>query len=202
MCNLTKQKDASQSKKTEQPMPVRYIVAILIMFSILVAAIIIPDLLPYLAPKLGSGVIETTTDVVEHKTNLPMPRINAFETYARLVTLFLAIVSVLGVFFGYFVRKSIRETEEDIEKRFDRNMDLWKKERGELLKQYEDDAKKLREKLAIVTKLEEGLREILETRAQEERHRAQSSEKPTADRIQDSAQQVDDQLADLTRENG
>ena len=202
MCNLTNQRNAGQSKKTEQPMPIRYILAILIMFLILVGAIIIPDLLPYLAPKLGPGVIETTTDVVEHKTNLATPRINAFETYARLVTLFLAIVSVLGVFFGYFVRKSIRETEEDIEKRFDRNMDLWKKERDDLLKQYEDDANKLREKLTIVTKLEEGLREILENRAQAKRPLAQSNEEPTADRIQDSAQQVDDQLANLPRENG
>ena len=201
MCNLTKQKDAGQSKKTEQPMPVRYILAILIMFFILVGAITIPDLLPYLAPKLGLGVIETTTDSVDPKTNLPTPRVNIFETYARLVTLFLAIVSVLGVFFGYFVRKSIRETEEDIEKRFDRNMDRWKEERDALLKQYKGTADELSEKLVTVNDLEKRLREALDDWDQSKRNLAQSNAEPTVDRIQDSAQQVDDQLADLPREN-
>lgn len=44
----------------------------------------------------------------------------------------LAFVSVLGVFFGYFVRKSLREVEEDLRGHVTQNMDFWEKEKNRL----------------------------------------------------------------------
>lgn len=52
-----------------------------------------------------------------------------FETYGKLLTMLLAFVSVLGVFFGYFVRKSLREVEEDMRQQVKDNMGFWEKER-------------------------------------------------------------------------
>jgi hypothetical protein len=52
-----------------------------------------------------------------------------FETYGKLLTMLLAIVSVLGVFFGYFVRKSLREVEEDMRRQVMDTMGFWEKEK-------------------------------------------------------------------------
>jgi ABC-type multidrug transport system fused ATPase/permease subunit len=180
-------------EKAEHLMPLRYVFAIMCMLLILVAAVIIPDLLPYIAPKLGLGTTTNTTQVVNN-TPLPSPNTNIFETYARLVTLFLALVSVLGVFFGYFVRKSIRETEEDIDKRFERNLKLWESERDSLLTKYKDDAKELKEKLAIVNELEKRLREAIDTWDDANRRYAQAGAAPAPNVVQVSAQQLDEQL--------
>lgn len=55
-----------------------------------------------------------------------------FETYGKLLTMLLGLISVLGVFFGYFVRKSLREVEEDLRGHVQQNMDFWGKERDRL----------------------------------------------------------------------
>ena len=93
-----------QNKRRDRPMPIRYVFAALVMLFLLVIAIVLPDVLPYLAPKFGLsapssiGAAQQTGSAVSQN-----PNTNLFESYARLVTLLLALVSVLGVFFGYFV---------------------------------------------------------------------------------------------------
>ena len=51
-----------------------------------------------------------------------------FETYGRLLTMLLAFVSVIGVFFGYFVRKSLREVEEDMRCQVKEIVQSWEKD--------------------------------------------------------------------------
>ena len=55
-----------------------------------------------------------------------------FDTYGKLITMLLGFISVLGVFFGYFVRKSLREAEEDLRDHVKLSMDLWEKEKDRL----------------------------------------------------------------------
>jgi uncharacterized membrane-anchored protein YhcB (DUF1043 family) len=75
----------------------------------------------------GEAITSTTTDSSFYSRQLTSSLENqarVFETFGRLITLILAVVSVLGVFFGFFVRKSIREVEEDMEKKVDRQVEM------------------------------------------------------------------------------
>jgi len=188
----TLEKSPSENNQREdRPIPIRYIFAALGMLLLLVIGILTPDLLPYLGPKLGL----TTPVAAQEAVSAPLqnPTMNVFETYARLVTLFLALVSVLGVFFGYFVRKSIRETEEEVDKRFDRNMALWEKEKDGLIKKYGEDATQLKSSLAVVDQLEQRLREALkESEAAKERY--QKPPPPAAKEVTKASAELDAQL--------
>ncbi len=84
-----------------------------------------------------------------------------FEAYGRLITILVAFMSVLGVFFGYFVRRSIRETEDDMDKRLTRSLDGWEKERKEIKQEYGDQSAKLEKKIQEVSELENRLRSSL-----------------------------------------
>jgi hypothetical protein len=109
----------------------------------------------------------------------PMPATTTpFEPYARLVTLLLSIISVLGLFFAYFVRKSLHETEEALEKRFDRNMDLWKEEQKTVAvqaAQVTSDAKEISLKLEEVKKLSQQLKEVTDELDRAEKKTSQKS---------------------------
>lgn len=121
-------------------------------------------------------------------TNIPPPptsspslmpaTANPFEPYARLVTLLLSIVSVLGLFFAYFVRKSLHETEEALERRFDRNMELWKAEQKTVAAQaaqVTSDANEISKKLQEVKELSRQLKEVTDELNQADEKRSQKS---------------------------
>ncbi len=56
-----------------------------------------------------------------------------FETYGKLITMLLGFVSILGVFVGFFVRKSLREIEDDVENRVEKRMKLWEDQKDMVL---------------------------------------------------------------------
>lgn len=84
-----------------------------------------------------------------------------FETYAKLLTMLLGFVSVLGVFFGYFVRKSLREVEEDLRGHVALSMDLWAKEKdrlsGEVAAKLKEISKHQQQQAKLVAEFEKTL---------------------------------------------
>ena len=146
------------------------------------------------------------TSQTGNATNVPQPSATTpvfptsatfFESYARLITLLLSIISVLGLFFGYFVKKSLTETEAEIENRFERRMDAWKEEREKLQTDYTSDAKRLQEMLLEVEKLEFRLQQALET--WDDANRRYQANTPPASRAVDLASAaVDEQISAAT----
>lgn len=183
-----------------QHMPFRYIFASFVMLSIFIVGVVLPDIMPYIGPRLGltpSSAAVAGASAQAAPLISPSHTPDTFETYARLVTLLLALVSVLGVFFGYFVRKSLRETEDDLDKRFDRQMMLWEKERDALLKRYGDDADELEKSIKTVTTLEKQMRDSFEDlNSAKERYSKPAPQ--TEPIIIDVAAAVDQRLGEVT----
>jgi hypothetical protein len=110
-----------------------------------------------------------------------------FEAYGRLLTMLLALGSVLGVFFGYFVRKSLREMEEDLRTHVIQNMDSWEKQRDRL-------SSDVTAKLAEVS-LAQKAQELLQKKAEKTLRRVRH-----ALRVLDEAAKVDSQKATPNQE--
>jgi uncharacterized membrane-anchored protein YhcB (DUF1043 family) len=70
-----------------------------------------------------------------------------FEAYGRLITLIVGLVSALGIFGGYFIRKSIKETEEDVEKKLKESLAKWEEERKEINRKFDERAGVIDEKI-------------------------------------------------------
>ena len=85
-----------------------------------------------------------------------------FETYGKLLTMLLGLVSVLGVFFGYFVRKSLREVEEDLRGHVQQNMDFWGKERDRLSNEVSGKLKEIAEQRQQQEKLSQEFEKTAE----------------------------------------
>lgn len=83
-----------------------------------------------------------------------------FEAYARLITLVLSILSVLGLFFAYFVRKSLREIEEDVEKRFDRTLKSWETDQKAIRDQNATYASEIKAKFDEIVKLHADIKQL------------------------------------------
>jgi len=191
--------------RPSREMPMRYVVAALAIMALFLTAIVLPDILRFFSQPTSATQVTPGATAVTQAPAAPVSMSAAnptaataqlFESYARLVTLFLGVASVLAVFFGYFVRKSIRETEEDVDKRFDRSLNLWEKERSSLLDQYKADALKLVEKITVVDGLEKKMRELM----QELTDALQTTRNPpdqSGAAIDATATKVDDQLKDL-----
>lgn len=93
------------------------------------------------APTLSSS--KTESDNLMPASTEPKSS-EIFETYGKLLTMLLAFVSVLGVFFGYFVRKSLRDVEDDMRRQVADTMGFWEKEKNRVFGQLDS-------KLAEVT---------------------------------------------------
>lgn len=78
-----------------------------------------------------------------------------FDAYGRLLTLLVAMISIMGVFFGYFVRRTIREVEEDVEKRLTKSLDGWEKERNDIKGDYAKSKEQLESGIIKVSELEQ-----------------------------------------------
>jgi len=85
-----------------------------------------------------------------------------FETYGRLLTMLLAFVSVLGVFFGYFVRKSLREVEEDTRRQLRQTIAFWEKEKNLLSSEVTTKLAEVRTQQAEVEKMITSSKQVLE----------------------------------------
>jgi hypothetical protein len=85
-----------------------------------------------------------------------------FETYGKLLTMLLAFASVLGVFFGYFVRKSLREVEEDLRGYVQQSMDFWGNERDRLSSEVAGKLKEINEQGQQQAKLSQEFEKIIE----------------------------------------
>lgn len=204
---MSKEEEGKDKGRKQHEMPLRYLITGVLILTLFVAAIVLPDVLPYLFPSRGAATAGAgVTPIFPAATPGPTSPTPAaavsqvagqlFEGYARLVTLFIGVASVLGLFFGYFVRKSIRETEEDVDKRFDRNFALWEKERTTLLDQYKTDAATLKEQIEVSKNLEQKMRsdmQELTDALESHRNNPASSEPP----VSETTAQVDKQLGDL-----
>jgi hypothetical protein len=125
-----------------------------------------------------------------------------FESYARFITLLVGLVSVLGFFVTFLIRRSIRETEEDMDKKLDKSIGGWKIEQASMKQNYEDQSNKLILKITEVDTLKEEVSD-LEKRLKERLKALDESEAlyrgrlpgtgPDADEV---AKAVDSALAD------
>gem|GEM_PF-5077693 len=192
--------DDSKTLKRSSEMPFRYLGAAVLILTLFLIAIILPDVLRYckssppdnpiiIVPTIGAPLPSTVTSPTAATAQL-------FESYARLITLFLGLASVLAVFFGYFVRKSIRETEEDVDNRLERSLKLWEKEKTSLLDQYKADCEKLEKKIGEAEALEKGTRKLMNelTDALQTSRQTPGLANTT---VADAASAVDAQLEDM-----
>lgn len=85
-----------------------------------------------------------------------------FETYGKLLTMLLAFVSVLGVLFGYFVRRSLREVEEDMRRLVTETMGSWEKEWNRLSKEVTSKLTEIDAKQAEVKEIIASSKQALE----------------------------------------
>jgi uncharacterized protein involved in exopolysaccharide biosynthesis len=72
----------------------------------------------------------------------------------------------LGFFLGFFIRRSLRETEEDINKTLTKSVEGWREEQTAIKKRYEDQSTRLESKLTEVEGLKtevQGLKDELST---------------------------------------
>lgn len=148
------------------------------MFLLMLAAVVLPDYLQYRlrikqlellqrqisalstpspTPQSSPGVGETGPVQSPSIATPPSDSASLFESYARFLTLLVGLVSVLGFFLGFFIRRSIRETEEDMDKRLTKSVEGWRDERKEIRQSYTEQSEKLEKKLKEVEALEENL---------------------------------------------
>ena len=105
-----------------------------------VATVSAPTVSPLSVTNATGGINNTAPAQTSDKTSpegaalasIEVKSSEIFETYGKLLTMLLGFISVLGVFFGYFVRKSLREVEEDLRDHVALSMDLWEKEKDRL----------------------------------------------------------------------
>ena len=126
-----------------------------------------------------------------------------YETYAKLVTMMLGFVSVVGVLAGYFVRKSVRELTEDVRIEVAREVKIFERDRThalEKIKEAEDATKKaLAEAERIKKEFEELLKKVsVELKAMNEMvEHIGKQKKSLLGNSRDTSAQVDAQLVDL-----
>jgi hypothetical protein len=178
--------DAKRDVRTH-PFPWRIAFVAIGMLFIIVGAIVVTDLLEYNLRKSDNEVRKSENELrktenelrrsqLSQNANIQQPDITSpvsassvtttgpyndpskvFESYGRLITLLVALLSALGVFFGYFVRRSIRDTEEDMDNRLTKNMDAWKEERKGIEQRYQDQINAWESKLIGVEELKTRL---------------------------------------------
>jgi gas vesicle protein len=94
--------------------------------------------------------------------DVPLKTSDIFETYGRLLTLFLGFASVLGVLLCYFLRKSLREIEEDIRQNVKHEMSLWKEGNDILSTSVKAQLKESKEHLDEFKKLTDENKKLLD----------------------------------------
>lgn len=113
---------------------------LLFLLAMLATVVVLPSVLEY------RSAISQTAAAPPGTPTMPATQPNAsqhFEALARYVTLVITIATVGVAFFGYLLRKSIRELEEDLDRRYVREATAWGKEREELRTSYEELQKTL-----------------------------------------------------------
>lgn len=83
-----------------------------------------------------------------------------FESYGRFITLLVGLLSVLGLFFGFFVRKSVHEMEEKMETKIEKILSDWKEEKTEIKQSYKDQSDQLNTKLNEVGSLKAEVEDL------------------------------------------
>lgn len=161
----------------------RYGAAAIVLLVILTAAILTPDYLNYRyklaalkrpAPIAQPGATNNLTRVVppsaDEKSSstqeTALKTADIYETYGKLITMLLGFVSVVGVLFGYFVRKNVRELTEDVRSDVQREVEYFKRERESALEKIAEADKKAQLSLTkgetLETKLEALLKSVEE----------------------------------------
>jgi hypothetical protein len=123
-----------------------------------------------------------------------------YETYAKLITMLLGFISVVGVLFGYFVRRHVRELTEDIR----RDVELEMKHIHDQHKLVQDQTKAAQEKSGdILRQVEQLARDYKELDASAKGKlealdaaikRYQEQRGPVAGATADVAAKVDDEM--------
>jgi predicted Holliday junction resolvase-like endonuclease len=104
--------------------------------------------------EISNSSAQTSVAASESKiTPISIDSSSLFDSYGRFVTLLVGLLSVLGIFFGYFVRKSIHEMEEKMETKIDKILANWKEEKTQIKDSYEKQSDQLNLKLGEVGSL-------------------------------------------------
>lgn len=111
------------------------------------------------SPTTSAPVPTTATPAKVEDKKPALDSAQIFETYGKLLTMLLGFVSILGVFVGYFVRKSLREIQEDIYKDVEKRMNLWEEQKDMVL----ESLKETRVKFEGLTQLYDECKQVLET---------------------------------------
>lgn len=197
-----------------------------VLLVVLTLAILTPDYLNHqyrrerlLKQQPSSAAVQSTPNpsgtssaATNQPANTPEPNANGdspkaadiYDTYAKLVTMMLGFVSVVGVLAGYFVRKSVRELTEDVRDEVEREVKVFERQRTDALekvKDAEDATKKaLNEAAKIKAEFEELLKKVavnLKTLDEiAESRRAQK--KSLLGSSSETSSQVDAQLGDIS----
>ncbi len=178
----TEEADPSQAQ-LPKPSVGWYAASAIVLLLILTTAILTPDYLNYrlrvqelsaqvkpsptLAGMLTGPLVGPPSPQAASGTpSLPLPTVikpaletsQIFETYGKLITMLLGFVSILGVFVGYFVRKSLREIQEDVYKDVEKRMLLWELEKQMVLRSLDET----RIKFDGLTKLYDDAKQVLD----------------------------------------
>jgi hypothetical protein len=158
-CGTTVTGEAKENETSWRTLGIRVLpglmmlAAILIMFGALVAVVIVPlflDTRGYSHDGDASPLAAVSQDGAKY-----------FEALARFITVVITIVAVIGTFFGYLLRKSIREIEQDFDRRFDREKRQFDDECTNLRSRFDRDLEGIESALEKkVPELEERIRAL------------------------------------------
>ena len=130
------------------------------------------------------------TPVAVDDSKLEIKSSDIFETYGKLLTMLLAFVSVLGVFFGYFVRRSLREVEEDLRGHVQTTLDLWGRRYEELASGVTTQLEEIGRQKTEFEEIVRNSRKVLEALEAEAKSREQENAPPVAP-VKDAAAAID-----------
>jgi len=123
------------------------------------APILSPPTSDSTSPVSASPPTTPVTSVTTDEKKVALDSSQIFETYGKVVTMLLGFVSILGVFVGYFVRKSLREIQKDIYHDVEKRMKLWEEQKDMLL----ESVKETRSKFEGLTGLYTECKQVLDT---------------------------------------
>lgn len=175
-------KQTSEAEKASQKFPASISVAGALIFLLMLTAMALPEYFRYrlrvkqlefsqqqamqqaaassASPSATSQTVPSSGQTQQVSAGATAESASLFESYARFITLLVGLVSVLGFFLGFFIRRSIREHEEDIDKKLAKSVEGWKDEQTAIKQSYKEQSEKLDSKIREVDALKEGVSDL------------------------------------------
>ena len=164
-----------------------------VVFLISAVIIVLPDVMPYFLHQGGSFTGTSTQSTPQNiQTVVPPSASSLFETYARLVTLQVTLLSILGIFFGYLIRKNVSDLEDGLYRYTDRTLDVFNKKQLELDKAVKNAEELKSEFERMMNENKEMLERLSDSLRQQD-----FSRQVTSSAVDEEAAELDSQLEDI-----